>query len=133
MYQTIYSNGEFVPFKIELNLTEYKITGFALIKDIDDNEKTVTMSSFSFPAEGIVNEYEFKNIIQSLINDNGYHCKELRGAKVYIHAVYENKNLIDEKKEFYIRDEIISKSDIKPLTGEEINLIRSESCWFVSH
>lgn len=129
MYQTTYPDGNLIPAKLEFNLKKYEVTGSSLIEDMEGNKRTLMMKPFEFSAEGIKNEIELELIIRSLINSNRIEYKKIRGANISIFAIYENENLPELKKDFLVRNEIVSKSLQHPLTKEEIEMLKNE-VWY---
>ena len=77
---------------IELTLDHYQIRGAALIYTWCDVRSAIKMKTFDIDAKGIQSEKEFVDIIESLLNDNGFGCKAIIGAFVEVWAVYTGFN-----------------------------------------
>ena len=77
---------------IELTLDHYQIRGTALIHNWCDDRSAIKMKTFDIDAKGIQSETEFVEIIESLLNDNGFGCKAIIGAFVEVWTVYTGFN-----------------------------------------
>lgn len=77
-----------VDAKVELLFSGYEVTGFAAIRCWDDSVGIIKMNPFFVDPEDIQNEYEFEDKLKSLLNDNGFGCKDIIGAYVNIFASY---------------------------------------------
>jgi hypothetical protein len=77
-----------VDAKVELLFSGYEVTGFAAIRCWDDSDGIIKMKPFFVDSENIHNEYEFEDKLKSLLNDNGFGCKDIIGAYVNIFASY---------------------------------------------
>ena len=77
---------------IKLTLDHYQIRGTALIHNWCDDRSAIKMKTFDIDAKGIQSETEFVDIIESLLNDNGFGCQAIIGAFVEVWAVYTGFN-----------------------------------------
>lgn len=77
---------------IELTLDRYQIRGTALIRTKCDARSAIKMKTFVIDAKAFQSEKEFVDIIESLLNDNGFGCKAIIGAFVEVWAVYTGCN-----------------------------------------
>ena len=77
-----------VDAKVELLFSGYEVTGFAAIRCWDDSDGIIEMKPFFVDPADIKNEYEFEDKLKSLLNDNGFGCKDIIGAYVDIFASY---------------------------------------------
>ena len=57
-----------------------------------DFGSAIKMKTFDIDANGIKSEAEFVDIIESLLNDNGFGCKAIIGAFVEVWSVYTGFN-----------------------------------------
>lgn len=97
---------------IKLTLDHYHIRGTALINTWCDTRSAIKMKTFDIDANGIKSETEFVDIIESLLNDNGFGCKAIIGAFVEVWSVYTGFNT--EAKQF-AKDMFVTK------TGESLS------------
>lgn len=110
--------------EITLSLTRYKIRGAAVLNSWDESTGAIIMKPFEFSAEGIKSEDAFIEIIKSLLNDNGFGCRDIKGAYVEIYGIYETKNNehnVNAESEIYIKETFVDKDPYK-LTDEETAL-----------
>jgi hypothetical protein len=72
---------------------------------MDNGVGSIKMNDFMFSAEGIESEDQFMEIIASLLNDNGFGSKEIRGAYIEIFAIYRGPG----KTQSFIKSDFIAK------------------------
>jgi hypothetical protein len=110
--------------EITFSLARYKIRGAAVMSEWSDRTGAIIMKPFEFSAEGIDSEDAFIEIIKSFLNDNGFGCRDIKGAYVEIYGVYEakeNEHYIHAESEIYIKEMFVDKDPYK-LTEEETAL-----------
>lgn len=110
--------------EITFSLTRYKIRGAAVLNNWNEHTGAIIMKPFEFSAEGIDSEDAFIKIIKSLLNDNGFGCRDIKGAYVEIYGVYEvkeNEHYINAESKIYIKEIFVDKDPYK-LTEEETAL-----------
>lgn len=94
--------------KIELQFYNYLVSGVAVIQCWDDFIGTIQMKNFNINPDDLKSSDEFEEIIKSLLNDNGFGCKEIIGAYVNIFASYINVGNTG-KYDMWVKDMFIEK------------------------
>ena len=79
-----------VDAKIELLFYNYLVSGEAVIQHWDDSIGIIRMKNFNINPDDLKSSDEFEEVIKSLLNDNGFGCKDIIGAYVNIFASYIN-------------------------------------------
>lgn len=121
--------------EITFSLVKYKVRGAAILNKWDGSTSVIIMKPFEFSAEGIESEDNFFEIIKSLLNDNGFGCRDIKGAYVEIYGVYGTKNNehnVDAESEIYIKETFVDK-ELYTLTDEETALAYDAFNYHSSH
>ena len=79
-----------VDAKIEMLFYNYLVSGVAVIRCWDDSIGTIQMKNFNINPDDLKSDDELEEVIKSLLNDNGFGCKDIIGAYIDIFASYIN-------------------------------------------